>query len=315
MPEAVPNRVAYGRTLVELGERDPRIVALDADVAKSTNTCQFRDRFPERFFNCGVAEQNMICVAAGLASAGKIPFVSTFVVFASMRACEQIRTSVAYPRLNVKIVATNGGLDNFGDGVTHQGIEDLAILRAIPNLMVLSPADPVTTAQAVRAIAAYDGPVYMRMGRNAASGVHAPDVEFQLGRMIRLRDGNDVTLIATGHQVEQALLAAAELAREGVQARVLDCHTLKPIDVEAIEAAARETAGIVTVEDHNIIGGLGSAVAEVVAERHPAFVRRVGVRDVFASSARDARKLLAHYHVDAAEVVRQAKAILELKRR
>jgi len=311
MAEPQANRVVYGRTLVELGERDPRIVVLDADVAKSTNTCQFRDRFPDRFFNCGVAEQNMICVAAGLATAGKIPFASTFVVFASMRACEQIRTSVAYPRLNVKIVATNGGLDNYGDGVTHQGIEDLAIMRAIPNLMVVSPADPVTTAKAVRAIAAYDGPVYLRLGRNAANVVHSPGVEFQLGKMIRLRDGNDLTLIATGHQVEQALLAAAELAAEGIQARVLDCHTIKPIDAEAIEAAARETAGIVTVEDHNIVGGLGSAVAEVVAERHPTFVRRVGVRDVFASSARDARKLLAHYQVDAAQVVRQAKAILE----
>jgi transketolase len=309
MTEAQPNRVMYGRTLVELGRRDLRIVVLDADVPKSTNTYQFRDAFPDRFFNCGVAEQNMMCIAAGLAASGKIAFASTFAVFASMRACEQVRTSIAYPRLNVKIVATNAGLDNAGDGVTHQGSEDLAIMRSIPNLTVLSPSDPVTTRQAVLAMAQWEGPVYMRLGRNPAPVVHDANVHFRIGQMIRLREGEDLTIIATGNMVQQALLAADGLARGGIQARVLDCHTIKPIDTEAILAAARETKGIVTAEDHNIIGGLGSAVCEVLSESCPALVRRVGLRDCFASSGRDYRKLLAHYRMDAAAIHAQAEAI------
>jgi transketolase len=309
MTEAQPNRVMYGRTLVELGHRDPRIVVLDADVPKSTNTYQFRDAFPDRFFNCGVAEQNMMCIAAGLAASGKIAFASTFAVFASMRACEQVRTSIAYPRLNVKIVATNAGLDNAGDGVTHQGIEDLAIMRSIPNLTVLSPSDPVTTRKAVLAMAEWDGPVYMRLGRNPASVVHDAGVDFRIGRTIRLREGEDLTIIATGNMVHQALLAADGLAGGGLQARVLDCHTIKPLDKEAVLAAARETKGIVTAEDHNIIGGLGSAVCEVLSESCPTLVRRVGLKDCFASSARDYRKLLAHFHMDAAAIQAQAEAI------
>ena len=259
MIEAQPNRVIYGQTLVELGRRDPRIVVLDADVPKSTNTCQFREVFPERFFNCGVAEQNMICIAAGLAASGKIAFASTFAVFASMRACEQVRTSVAYPRLNVKIVATNAGVDNAGDGVTHQGIEDLAIMRSIPELLVLSPSDPVTTRKAVLAMAEREGPACMRLGRNASPVLHPDDVEFQLGKMIRLRQGNDLAIIATGNMVQEALLAARALAETGIGARVLDCHTIKPIDKESILAAAKETRGIITAEDHTISGGFGES--------------------------------------------------------
>jgi transketolase len=312
MIETQPNRVIYGKTLVELGERNPAVVVLEADISKSTNTFHFARRFPERFFNMGTAEQNLVCFAAGLATTGKLPFVSTFAVFASLRAGEQIRSSVAYPKLNVKIVATNAGVEICGDGPTHQACEDLAVMRAMPNLVVLSPSDPVTTSKATEAIAAYVGPVYMRLGRQDARALHAEDVPFEIGRMLPLREGSDITLIATGNMVEQALLAAEALALTGVQARVLDCHTIKPIDREAIRAAARETAGIVTAEDHSVCGGLGSAVCEVVAETHPCPVRRVGLQDRFASSGRDYRALLAHYGLDYHAILRQAQTLLGL---
>lgn len=307
-----PNREMYGKTLVELGERDPRIVVLEADIAKSTNTWRFQHRFPDRFFEIGVAEMNMVCMAAGLATTGFIPFASTFCVFASMRACEAVRTSIAYPRLNVKIVATNAGVEIAGDGATHQAIEDLAIMRAIPNLTVLSPSDPVTTRLAVEAIAAMDGPVYMRLGRQPAAVIHPEDADFRIGRMMPLRDGRDITIIATGHMVEQALIAARELSAEGIEARVLDCHTIKPIDAEAIVRAASETGAIVTAEDHNVIGGLGSAVCEVVAERCPVVVRRVGLGDIFPSSGRGYRELLSHYGIDAANIAVQARQALRV---
>lgn len=303
------NRTVYGRTLVELGEKDERIVVLDADVPKSTNTCQFKDKFPGRFFNVGVAEQNEVCIAAGLATAGKVPFVSTFAAFASMRACDQVRQSLAYPHLNVKVVATNAGIENNGDGVTHQAIEDLAIMRAIPGMVVLCPSDPVTTRLAVIKAYEYDGPVYMRLGRYENPVLHDECVPFEIGRMIRLRDGRDVAIIATGRMVEEALKAASALAGAGIEARVLDCHTIKPIDREAILRAARETKGIVTAEDHNIVGGLGGAVCEVLAGEYPAIVKRVGVMDTFAGSGRDWRALMAHYHVDADEITAKAKEI------
>jgi len=309
MSEPQANRVIYGQTLVELGRRESRVVVLDADVPKSTNTYRFRDAFPDRFFNCGVAEQNMICIAAGLASCGKIPFASTFAVFASMRACEQVRTSVAYPKLGVKIVATNAGIDNNGDGVTHQGIEDLAIMRAMPNMTVLSPSDAATTREAVYAMAQLHGPVYMRLGRNPAPKIHEGRLHFEIGKMIRLHDGDDVTIIATGNMVWQALAAADGLAQRGIRARVFDCHTIKPIDKQAIIDAARQTAGIVTAEDHNVVGGLGTAVCEVVCEHSPAIVRRVGLRDCFASSGRDYRKLLSHFGLDASAIQSQAQEL------
>lgn len=310
MREALPNRVTYGKTLVELGEADPRIVVLDADVSKSTNTCQFRERFPDRFFNMGIAEQNMLGAAAGLASAGLIPFASTFAVFASMRACEQLRTSIAYPGLNVKLVATNAGVENHGDGVTHQAVEDLAIMRAIANMVVLSPSDPVTTRLATLAAARLSGPVYMRLGRDANNATHREDVKFEIGKMIELREGNDITLIATGRCVEHALGAAEELASAGIRARVLDCHTIKPIDTAQIIRAAQQTAGIVTAEDHNIIGGLGGAVCEVVTSECPTVVKRVGLADRFASSGRSSSELLAHFHIDHHEIIRRAKEVL-----
>jgi transketolase len=306
----IANRMVYGKTLVELGEQNPDIVVLDADISKSTQTIQFAKRFPERFFNMGAAEQNMICTAAGLATAGKLPFASTFAMFAGLRASEQVRTSVAYPRLNVKIVATNAGVEIAGDGVSHQAAEDLAVMRAIANMVVMSPSDPASTRKAILAIAEYDGPVYMRLGRQDAEWVHAEDVDFTIGKMIRIREGTDLTIIATGHMVAQALRAAEELASRGIETRVLDCHTIKPIDNEAIIAAARDTGGIITAEDHSILGGLGGAVCEVVAAEHPTLVHRVGVQDRFCSSGRDHRKLLAHYHLDAAEIVRQAERLV-----
>lgn len=311
MITAQPNREMYGKTLVELGETDPRLVVFEADIAKSTNTYRFHDRFPERFYQAGIAELNMVCMAAGASTTGLMPFVSTFVVFLSMRAMEGIRTSIAYPRLNVKIVATNAGVEICGDGVTHQGVEDLAIMRTIPGLVVLSPSDPVTTRLATLAAAEYNGPVYMRLGRQVATVLHSEDTRFEIGKMIRLRDGKDVTIIATGNMVEQALLAADDLSKNGVDARVLDCHTIKPIDEAAILAAARETRGIVTAEDHTIIGGLGGAVCEVLAEHHPAPVRRVGLRDTFASSGRDYRALLSHYGIDARNIALAARSLAE----
>ncbi|MHC4176638.1 MAG: transketolase family protein [Planctomycetota bacterium] len=311
MREPEANRVVYGRTLVELGEVNPDLVVLDADISCSTNTCQFARRFPERFFNCGVAEQNMMGIAAGLATTGKLPFASTFAIFASLRASEQIRTSIAYPRLNVKIVANNAGVEICGDGVTHQAVEDLAVMRSIANMTVVSPSDPITTRRAVHAIAAYEGPVFMRLGRQPAPYLHRDDVPFELGRMIPMRPGGDVSIIATGHMVGEALQAADELSAAGIEARVLDCHTIKPIDEDAVIAAATETGGIVTVEDHNIIGGLGSAVAEIVTEHCPTRVYRVGLKDRFASSGRDYRKLLAAYDIDAVTIVRQARRLLD----
>jgi transketolase len=313
MTDAQPNRVMYGRALAELGERRPELVVLEADISKATNTFQFGNRFPHRFFNVGVQEQNMVGMAAGLATAGFLPFVSTFVVFLSMRAIEQIRTSVAYPKLNVKIVATNAGVEVAGDGVTHQGIEDLAILRAIPNMTVVSPSDPVTTRKAVFAIADHIGPVYMRLGRQVANVIHTEDVDFHLGKMIPLREGRDLTIIGTGNMVEASLRAAEILSAHKISARVLDCHTIKPIDTDAIRAAAVETGGIVTAEDHNIIGGLGSAVCEVVAEYCPVRVKRVGLRDVFASSGRDYQKLLAHYGIDVGAIVKSSAELVAEK--
>lgn len=306
----MPNREMYGRALVEAGERNARIVVLDADVAKSTNTFRFRDRFPERFFNCGSAEMNMICMAAGLATTGLVPFASTFVIFASLRAAEAIRTSVAYPRLNVKIVATNAGVEICGDGVTHQGVEDLAVMRTIPNLVVLAPSDPVTTRKAVLAAAEYDGPVYMRLGRQTARVLHYERSEFAIGKMIRLREGDDITLLACGNMVEQSLKAAELLATGGIRARVLDCHTIQPLDREEILLAATETRAIVTAEDHSVAGGLGAAVCEVLAENRPTIVRRVGLRETFASSGRSAAELLAHYRMDYREIAAQARQAL-----
>lgn len=289
------NRQVYGETLTEIGKINKKIVAADADVASSTGTGFFRKEFEDRFFNFGAAEQNQASAMAAMATCGLVPFISTFAVFASMRACDQVRQSIAYTNLNVKIVATNAGLENNGDGVTHQAIEDMAIMRSLPNMVVVCPSDNRITQKAVHAIAEYQGPVYMRLGRYPAADVYTEDVPFEIGKMIEIKDGRDVAIIATGRMVEIALEAQKMLLEKGVSARLLECHTLKPIDREAIISAARETKGIVTCEDHNIIGGLGSAVAEVLCEFAPAKLKRVGVNDLFARSARDYKELYKKY--------------------
>jgi len=309
MSELKANRKIYAEVLVTLGAENPRIVATDADVACSTGTGAFADAYPDRFYNFGAAEQNMMSAAAGMATCGLIPFASTFATFASMRACEQVRQSIGYTHANVKIVANNAGIENNGDGVTHQAIEDMAIMRAMPNMTVVCPSDNIVTEKAIKAIVEYQGPVYMRLGRYGAAPVHKEDVKFQLGKMIRVREGRDITIIATGRMVEIALRASEALHEKGVDTRLLDCHTLKPIDTQAVIEAAKETEGIVTCEDHNIIGGLGSAVSEVLSEYAPARMKRIGVNDTFARSARDYKNLFEKYGLTEAHI---EKAALEL---
>ncbi len=279
------NRTAYGDALVEVGKQYPDVVALEADLGKGTQSIRFRDAYPDRYFPVGIAEGNMMGVAAGMASVGRIPFASTFCIFASMRAAEQVRNSIAYPNLNVKVVGTNAGIEIGPDGATHQAIEDLAVMRAIPNMRVLVPSDSVVVNKLVHLMAANQGPVYLRIGRNDTPLLY-PDDKFEVdfGGSILAKDGGDVTLMAVGNMVCRALDAADILAQDGISARVVDMYSLKPIDQEAIVAAAKETGCIVTVEDHNIIGGLGGAVAEVLGATVPVPLERVGVQDTFAES-------------------------------
>jgi transketolase len=305
MTEMISNRLAYGRALVSLGDKNPNVVALESDLGISTHTFMFGERFPDRYFEIGIAEANMMGMAAGLAAGGKIPFASTFCVFASMRACEQVRNSIAYPRLNVKIVATNAGIEIGPDGVTHQAIEDIAIMRAIPELTVMVPSDPVVTGKIIHLAAEYVGPMYIRIGRQLTPTVYTDDVEVELGKAIIARPGDDVTLIAVGNMLCRALEAAEMLAREGVSARVLDMHTVKPIDISAIVNAARETGCLVTAEDHTILGGLGGAVAEVLCAEWPAPLVRVGLRDTFAQSG-EAGELLEHYGLTSEKIAEAA---------
>lgn len=305
MAEMISNREAYGRALVSLGEINPDVVVLEADLGISTHTYMFGQRFPDRFFEMGIAESNMMGVAAGLALAGKIPYASTFCVFASMRACEQVRNSIAYPRLNVRIVATNAGIEIGADGVTHQAIEDIAIMRAIPEMTVVVPSDPIVTSRVIHLAAEYDGPMYVRIGRQLTPTLYADDLHVEFGKAIVAREGDDVTLVGIGNMVCRALEAAEMLAREGINARVLDMHTLKPIDVAAVVAAARETGAIVTAEDHNVIGGLGGAVAEVLATQAPAPLVRVGLQDTFGQSG-DADELLEFYGLTAPKIAEAA---------
>ena len=278
MSQKIATRVAYGEALVQLGRENPDVVVLDADLAKSTRTADFGKNFPERFFDMGVAEQNMIGTAAGLAAAGKIPFCSSFAVFASGRAFDQVRNSVAYSRLNVKIGASHAGITVGEDGGSHQAIEDIALMRALPNMTIFVPADAVEAAGAVRAAAALKGPVYIRLGRSGVPVLHGPDFQFEPGRAVVLREGGDAAILATGIMVAAALEAADLLAAEGIEVDVLDLHTIKPLDVEAVVAAAKKTGALVTAEEHSIIGGLGSAVAEALVENHPPLLKRVGDR-------------------------------------
>ena len=306
-------REAYGEILKELGEKHKDIVVLDADLSKSTKTAVFKKAFPERFFNVGIAEQNLMGIGAGLAASGKIPFVSTFAMFAAGRAFEQIRNSICYPKLNVKIAATHAGLTVGEDGASHQSIEDISLMRSIPNMTVIVPADAEETRKAVAFAATYDGPVYIRLGRMSVPDLFAADYTFELGKAVQLVDGKDVTIIATGIMVASAKQAAEELAAAGISARVLNIHTIKPIDREAIIKAASDTGAIVTCEEHSIIGGLGSAVAEVVVENSPVPMERVGVMDTFGESGTPS-SLLVKYHLTAEDIVIAAKKAVSRKK-
>ena len=314
MSNKIATREAYGKALAELANVNENIVVLDADLSKSTKTADFKAVCEERFFNMGIAESNMMGVAAGLSTCGKIPYVSTFAMFAAGRAFEQIRNSICYPKLNVKICATHAGLTVGEDGASHQAIEDLSLMRSIPNMTVICPADAIETAAAIKAISEYNGPCYVRLGRAAVNIINDKDTyEFKIGKGVTLADGNDVTIVATGIMVDVALEAKEELNKEGINARVINIHTLKPIDKEILVKAAKETGAIVTVEEHNVIGGLGSAVAEVLTEEIPVPVIKVGVQDVFGESGLP-DQLLKAYGLTANNVVEKVKKAISLKK-
>ena len=314
MAETIATRAAYGESLVALAEQDPALLVLDADLSSATMTKNFSKAYPDRFFNMGIAECNMIGVAAGLAACGKKPFANTFAMFAAGRAWEQVRNSIAYPRLNVKVVGSHGGLSVGEDGATHQCIEDLAIMRAIPNMTVLCPCDGNEMKQAVKALLAYDGPAYLRLGRLAVETVtdQVEGYEFQIGKGVLLRDGQDVTVVAVGMMVQMALTAADILAEEGISVRVIDMHTIKPLDTEILLAAARDTGCIVTSEEANIVGGLGSAVSEYLTSVCPVPVIRHGVEDEFGRSGA-AQKVLEAYHLTPAGIADKVRQALTLK--
>jgi transketolase len=286
-------RTAYGKALIELGEQNKNVVVLGADTTDSLKTSGFGKQFPERFFNVGIAEANLVSVAAGLAYSGKTSFASTYAIFLPGRCVDQIRNSIAYPSrgekkgLNVKLVTSHGGLSVGADGGSHQTIEDIAIMRVIPNMKVLTPADAVAVSKLTKSIAQTYGPFYMRMARSKVPTVHSDSQEFEIGKGITLRDGNDCTIAATGITVKMALDAAEKLQQDGISCRVIDCFTIKPIDKDLLEKAARETGGIVTCEEHNIMAGFGSAVSEVVSESYPVPIKRIGAQDMFGESARD----------------------------
>ncbi len=305
----IATRDAYGETLKELGDANKDIIVLDADLSGSTKTSVFKKAHPERFFNVGIAEQSLIGTAAGLATTGKIPFASTFAMFATGRAFEIIRNSVCYPKLNVKIAATHAGLTVGEDGATHQALEDISIMRSLPNMVVLSPCDAVDTKQCIIKAAEYNGPVYIRLGRAKVPVILPEDYKFEIGKGTVLKEGEDVTIIATGVMVDKALKASEELSEEGIKARVINMSSIKPIDKDIIIKAAKETKGIVTVEEHSIIGGLGSAVAEVTSENYPAKLIRIGTMDTFGESG-DGSKLLDAYGLNVENIIKKAKEIL-----
>ncbi|MER2150519.1 MAG: transketolase C-terminal domain-containing protein [Candidatus Limivicinus sp.] len=283
--KSIPTRNGFGDEIVALGKENRNILVVDADIGKSCKTGDFRKQLPEQYINVGIAEQNCAGVAAGLATCGKIPFVVTYAAFGSMRMCEMIRQEIAYPKLNVKIACSHGGVTPANDGASHQAIEDMGILRTIPNMTVIMPADYNSARKLVRAAAEYDGPVYLRFTRDAVPTIYDENETFEIGKAKLLRDGKDVALIANGDTVRLALEAAEELAAKGIEARVLDMHTIKPLDTDAVAAAVLDCGQIITVEDHNIINGLGAAVACVAAEMGQGRVRRIGIQDQFGQSA------------------------------
>ena len=304
-------RDSYGEALVELGQDNPNIVVFDADLAGATKTGVFKKAFPDRFFDCGIAEGNMMVAAAGVSTCGYIPFASTFAMFAAGRAYEQIRNSIGYPHLNVKIGATHAGISVGEDGATHQCNEDIALMRTIPGMVVINPADDVEAKAAVKAAAAYVGPVYLRFGRLAAPIFNdATTYKFEMGKGITLRDGKDVTIVATGILVGEAIKAGELLAAEGIDARIINIHTIKPIDRELVVKSALKTGKVVTVEEHSVIGGLGSAVCDVLCEEAPTKVLKIGVNDVFGESG-PALELLHKYELDAEGIYKKVKAFVK----
>lgn len=312
MADTIATRDAYGKALLILGAENPKVVVLDADLSKSTKTADFGKKYPERFFNMGIAEANLLGTAAGLAAAGKIPFASTFAIFAVGRAFEQIRNSIAYPKLNVKIAATHSGITVGEDGGSHQAIEDVAIMRAVPNMVVLVPADGEETRQVILAAAKYNGPVYIRMGRLAVPVLFGEDYSFEIGKANVLKEGTDVAIMANGLMVSMALEAAAELANDGINVCVVNVASVKPLDEETIVRVAKQTKAVVTAEEHNIIGGLGSAIAEVLGEKMPTPMVRVGLKDTFGESGRP-QELLEKYGLTKVDLIKAVHVVLAKK--
>ncbi len=312
MADKIATRESYGKALAEFGAIYPNLVVLDADLAAATKTGTFKKAFPDRFFDCGIAENNMIAAAVGMSLCGKIPFASSFAMFAAGRSFEQVRNAVGYPHNNVKIGATHAGITVGEDGATHQCNEDIALMRTIPGMIVLNPADDTEARLAVKAAIEHDGPVYLRFGRMAVPVYYGADYEFKIGKGVKMADGNDVALIATGIEVEQALIARELLAADGISASVVNISTIKPLDEELVVAEATRCGCVVTCEEHNIIGGLGGAVCECLSEKKPTPVLRVGVQDVFGRSG-PAKELISYFGLDAASIAAKAKAAIALK--
>ena len=312
MADKIATREAYGKALAEFGAIYENLVVLDADLAAATKTATFKKAFPERHFDCGIAENNMICVATGMSLCGKIPFASSFAMFAAGRSFEQIRNSIGYPHNNVKIGATHAGITVGEDGATHQCCEDIALMRTIPGMTILNPADAVEARLAVKAAIEFQGPVYLRFGRMAVPVLFGDDYKFEIGKGVKMADGSDVALIATGIEVEQALAAREILAADGISASVVNISTIKPLDEALVIAEAAKCGAVVTCEEHTVIGGLGGAVCECLAEKKPTPVLRVGIQDEFGRSG-PAKELLSYYHLDAAAIAEKAKAAIALK--
>jgi len=311
--QKVATRDAYGDALVSLGKKRTDVVVLDADLSGSTKTSKFAKVFPDRFFNIGIAEQDMMCTAAGLAIGGKLPFVSTFAVFATGRAWEQVRQSICYPNLNVKIVASHSGVTVGEDGGSHQSVEDIAVMRVIPHMTVIVPADGLETLQAIEAAAEYKGPCYVRVGRNKVPTLFGADYKFKIGKAHVFNEGKDAAIIATGIMVAEALKSRDLLKAEGIDVGVIDMSTIKPLDTDAVVAAAKRCGAIVTAEEHSIIGGLGGAVAEALAESVPVPMARIGVRDAFGTSG-DQETLLKHYGLSAGDLAAAVKEVIKKKK-
>ncbi|EES49299.1 transketolase family protein [Clostridium botulinum] len=303
-------RESYGMALVELGRENEKVVVLDADLSKSTKTNGFKEEFKDRFFNAGIAEQNLMGMAAGFANVGNIPFASTFAVFATGRAFEIIRNSICYPKVNVKIAATHAGITVGEDGGSHQSVEDIALMNSLPNMTVIVPADHREAMAATKAAAEFNGPVYLRFGRCNTEDIFDDNYKFEIGKGVEVRDGNDVTIIATGMMVQKAIEASKELETQGIKARVINMSTIKPVDREIILKAAKETKGIVTAEEHSIIGGLGAMVSQVVSSEYPTLIKMVGIKDTFGESGTP-DELMKKYNLTSEEIIKEVKSILK----